>query len=151
VLQKLNESTDDELLEVLSNEVARRNLAAANSRLRALARSNANQRVRAAAVEALWRLNATEAGSTILDLFHDQSQPTAVRDTAAYALGRLRYLPAFSALKSALPRETGTVANCVVGALEALREAARQTKASNSATLNVRPTMGVRPAEGRYS
>lgn len=77
-------------------------------------------RVRAAAVEALGRIGDSRSGARILTLFTEASLPEWLRDTAAYALGRLRYGPALMALCDALADPNPTVRECAVAALGAL-------------------------------
>lgn len=125
VLAEFKDSNSDHMLEVLSREVARRGIRACVGRLLGLANTSTNDRVRAAAIESLWRLNATEAAPMILSIFRDRTQSDSVRDTAAYALGRLKYVRALDDLNDSLKRERGTVADCVAGAIQALNEADR--------------------------
>jgi HEAT repeat protein len=76
--------------------------------------------LREAAAEALGRIGDLSAGEDLLQLFSDRRQPASIRDTSAYALGRLRYRPAIPELLSALADPSASVRICAVAALAAI-------------------------------
>jgi HEAT repeat protein len=79
--------------------------------------------VREAAAEALGQIGDSSAGDDLLRLFSDEAQPVPVRDTCAYALGRLAYKPALPKLLASLSDPSPTVRSCVVAALSAMGDA----------------------------
>ncbi len=78
--------------------------------------------VRAIAADALGAIRDVSAGPALLSLFQDPSQPTYVRDTAAFALGMVGYHPAWSALADHLRDPEETIRYCVAKALGFLSE-----------------------------
>lgn len=78
--------------------------------------------VREAAAEALGHIgpDAIEAGPRLARLVVDAGEPRAVRDTAAYALGSVRYRAAVPMLVDALAASEPTVRRCAVAALVAM-------------------------------
>jgi HEAT repeat protein len=150
VLTELGRTTDPELLEVLAHEAGHRGIRESATLLIELARNDARERVKAAAIESLWQLNYRQAGPVILSLFHDRTQPKAVRDSAAYALGRLEYLPALSALREARGREQGTIADCVAGAIDVI-QGANRTAATSGITQAAAAVGQPRRFEGRLA
>jgi len=104
----------------LSFEIGRRRLRRAVDVLRGLLRSSAPD-VRAAAVEALGQIGDPAVGEDVLNLLVDPHQPTEVRDTSAYALGRLRYTPATERLAAALTDPSPSVRICALAALVAIQ------------------------------
>jgi hypothetical protein len=76
--------------------------------------------LREAAAEALGKIGDPSVGRDLVTLFADRSQPDSVRDTAAYALGRLTYREALPELLSALADPAPTVRSCAAAALAAI-------------------------------
>lgn len=129
----LQSETDAELLLVLEKsnqetqarvcfELGRRQSKAAVESLRRRLTSK-SALVREAAAEALGQIGDPSAGDDLLRLFSDRTQPVPVRDTCAYALGRLAYKPALPKLLTSLADPTPTVRSCVVAALSAIGDA----------------------------
>ncbi len=113
------ETTDPEFQGPIALELGRRKCREAVPLLMARL-SSPDARLREAAAEALGRIGDASVGAGLLRLFEDASQPEAVRDTCAFALGRLRFEPAVTALISALTDLSRTVRVCAVAALAAI-------------------------------
>jgi HEAT repeat protein len=103
-------------------ELGRRTFKPAMVSLRKLLASPSDE-VRAAAAEALGKIGDPRAGGDLMTLLIDPSQPSAVRDTCAYALGRIRYAPAIQALSRALADTNPSVRICAAAALTAIEGA----------------------------
>ena len=114
------QTADPELQGPIASELGRRKCKEAVPSLRARL-SAADARMREAAAEALGRIGDPSAGDDLLALFEDYTQPEAVRDTCAFALGHMRFERAMNALVSALTDSSRTVRICAAAALAAIR------------------------------
>ena len=119
VLQVFSKSTDDYELELLAREASDRGIQAAKDKLVELL-THRNERVKTMAIESLYCLGAHDACDAILSLFVDKSQPTSVRDTAAYILGRFKFKPALAVFQENITKEDGTVKSCVKFAIDSI-------------------------------
>ena len=116
ILRALAVPSDDSIAEALLREAGERELTNAKSAVPgALAAQSA--RVRAAGAELAWQIVLTSAAPALLAMFNNVAEEAFVRDTAAYALGRLGYGPALAALRQAVSTESGTVRACAAGAV----------------------------------
>jgi hypothetical protein len=109
--------------EAVCNEVGRRVLSGPLPVLPALLRELAMSpvaSVRAAAIDALGKIGDVDAGPLLTQVLANQSEPIEVRDTAAYALGHLKYAPARDTLLGSLADREPSVRLCAVAALAAL-------------------------------
>ena len=97
-------------------ELGQRKSVEAVPRLREALRDQ-HPRVRAAAAEALGNIGEKAAGEDLVELLFEESQPVQVRDTAAYALARLRFRPAVFSLLMALSDPAPSVRMCAAAGL----------------------------------
>ncbi len=114
------ETGSPELQRKVCFEIGRRKLQGAVSLLRHLLRTADDEKVRAAAADALGEIGDANAGEDLVAVFRDPKQPFQVRDTCAYSLARLAYRPALPDLLSALADPSRTVRLCVLTALAAI-------------------------------
>ncbi len=118
----LLETAEIEVQRVVSHELGRRRIkSAVPLLLRRL--TSVDPRLRESAADALGMIGDPNAGHALLDLFADGAQPEEIRDTCAYALGRLAFRPALPTLLAGLADPSPTVRCCVVAALAAIAEA----------------------------
>ncbi len=118
----LLEKPNEEMQAKVCFELGRRRTKAAVESLRQRLTSK-NPLVREAAAEALGQIGDSSAGDDLLRLFSDGTQQVSVRDTCAYALGRLAYKPALPRLLASLADPSSTVRICAVAALSAVGDA----------------------------
>jgi hypothetical protein len=116
------ETGSPELQRKICFEIGRRKLRRAVSILCRLLRITDDEKVRAAAADALGEIGDPTAGEDLIAVFRDSSQPFQVRDTCAYALARLGYKPALLHLLPGLADPNRTVRLCVLAALAAIND-----------------------------
>lgn len=121
----LSSSTDSDRKRVIAAELGRRKARdAAPDLMRALidARETCDWRVVEATSEALGRIGVEAAGPFLTELLSDLHLPVGVRDTAAFALGKIGYRRAIPTLMAALSASDKTVRLCAAAALSALAD-----------------------------
>lgn len=118
----LLEKSDAEMQARICFEFGRRQSNGAVEPLRKRLKSE-DALLREAAAEALGKIGDPSVGEDLLRLFSDENQPVPVRDTCAYALGRLAYKPAVQKLLAALADPSSTVRSCAVAALSTIGDA----------------------------
>lgn len=122
----LSTSTDSDRKRVIAAELGRRRARdAAPDLLSALlyARTTNDWRVVEAVAEALGRIGVESAGPFLTELLSDPQLPVGVRDTAAFALGRIEYRRAIPNLITALSDRHKTVRLCAAASLAAVADA----------------------------
>jgi len=121
----LSSSTDSDRKRVVAAELGRRRARDAGPDLiKALveAKATSDWRVVEAAAEALGRIGLEAAGPCLTELLSNLDLPAGVRDTAAFALGKISYRRAIPTLITALSAPHKTVRLCAAAALAALAD-----------------------------
>ena len=112
VCRVLVSSRDPRIQVILCNVLRKQRRATAIPALLSLLKQTKDSKVRVATIEALGDLKAKSAGARILALFKDKRQPVYVRDTAALALGLIKYQRAEPQLIKGLRARQGTIRGC---------------------------------------
>jgi HEAT repeat protein len=114
IVRRLGDDGDPDLAAVIY-EAGKRRLGTSLSHL--LAYLNAQDPdIRLAAVEALGDIGDAKAAEPLMTLLNDH-EDRAIRDTAAWSLGLLKYRPAVAPLAWMLQSSEATVRSCAVAAL----------------------------------
>jgi HEAT repeat protein len=113
------QSADADTQSKIALELGRRAETKAVEPLRELLSSKSPE-VRAAAAEALGRIGVDSVGDDLATLLADRKQPEFVRDTCAYALARLAYVPALRILLKAYEDRSESVRRCARSAVFAI-------------------------------
>lgn len=114
IVRRLADDGDPDLAAVIY-EAGKRRLGASLPHLLAYLNSQ-DPDIRLAAVEALGDIGDAKAGEPLMTLLND-SEDRAIRDTAAWSLGLLKYRPAVAPLAWMLQSPETTVRSCAVAAL----------------------------------
>jgi HEAT repeat protein len=103
-------------------ELGRRKVRAAIPILRRLLQTTSDVPLRTALIDALGRIEDPIVAPDLLTLLTDEKQPPQIRDSCAYALGRMHYKSAANALIRCLSDSAASVRLCAAAALYELAD-----------------------------